>query len=233
MRKPRKHWSFYCVACLFVFQVRHCSGFTGCMHGRSTRTILCRQCASHFHLQVVCRPAAGSQEWTTASQSTASRLWRHQHQALQFELAATRPRSRLLLQTEQQQPAPEEQSAVAAQDDTVSVVSVSETLAVQDAAGLQDADTAEVASQAAEQPGVLQYQSGSSPAIDKQKLVDAAATQASQHLSALPGASDTSVQTHDLDTWPLVNPPFQPALHEVRTADWFVHLHHLRSVTRV
>lgn len=214
MRKPRKHWSCYCVACLFVFQVRHCSGFTGCMQDRSTRTILCTQGASHLHLQVVCQPAAGSQEWTTATQSAASRLWHHHHQALQFEVAATRPRSRLL-QTEQQQSAPEEQSAVAAQDD-ISVVSVSETIAVQDAAGLQDADTAEVASQTAEQPGVLQYQSGSSPAIDKQKLVDAAATQASQHLSALPGASDISIQTHDLDTWPLVNPLFQPALHEVR-----------------
>ena len=151
-------------------------------------------------------------------------MWQHQHQAawpLQPDFAASGTRSRVLLQleqllqSEQQQPGPVEQNVVAAQDD-VSAVSLPESVVAQDAAGLPDTEVAEVASQIAEQPNVLQYQSGGSSAIDKQKLIDAAATQASQHLSALPGASDTSVQTQDLDTWPLVDPPFQPALHEVR-----------------
>ena len=74
----------------------------------------------------------------------------------------------------------------------------------------------EAASQAqARQPMIQQYQPSNKPFLDTDRLISAAAAQASQLMS-------DSVQTHEgdnqFDAWPLVNPPFQEALHEVHSA---------------
>ena len=168
-------------------------------------------------IQALCHPLAGSPQWRHPAQLAASRSWqRQQHKDWPAQSEGAFPgtgTTRLLLQAELQQPGAEQQVHDAAQD-MVSAGDVSGSAAAQSAVSLQDAQLAETESLTAGQSGVLQYQMGSSPVIDEQKLIDAAATQASHHLSALP-ASDVPVRTHELDTWPLVNPTFQPALHEV------------------
>ena len=60
---------------------------------------------------------------------------------------------------------------------------------------------------------IVQYKSSSSPVIDEQKLIDAAASQASQLLSARDSSAE--IRGQDLDSWPLVDPPLEMALHEV------------------
>ena len=95
-------------------------------------------------------------------------MWQQQHQAAWPQspvFAASSAHSRLLLQTEQQQPEPEEQIAEAAENE-ISAVSLSDSQLAQDEARLQDTEVAEVASQTAEQLNVHQYQPGTSPAID-------------------------------------------------------------------
>lgn len=65
------------------------------------------------------------------------------------------------------------------------------------------------------QPNIQQYQPSNMPFIDTDRLISAAAAQASQLMV-------DSVQTHEgedqFDAWPLVDPPFQEALHEVSLA---------------
>ena len=60
--------------------------------------------------------------------------------------------------------------------------------------------------------GIQQYQPSNEPLVNTDRLISAAVTQASQ----LMGNSIGKYQEEDqFDAWPLVNPPFQEALHEV------------------
>lgn len=77
--------------------------------------------------------------------------------------------------------------------------------------------------------GIQQYQPGNMPLVNTDKLVSAAVAQAS-HLMA-----DT-IAVHEgenqFDTWQLVNPPFQEALHEVSNTS-YIHQqpwHHCSSI---
>ena len=61
--------------------------------------------------------------------------------------------------------------------------------------------------------GIQQYQPGSTPFVDQDRLISAAVMQASH----LMGDTVDKYEGEDqFDAWPLVNPPFQEALHEVR-----------------
>lgn len=70
-------------------------------------------------------------------------------------------------------------------------------------------------------PGIQQYQPSSMPFVSTDRLVSAAVAQASQIMA------DTTAQHEgesQFDAWPLVNPPFQEALHEVSNTS-SSHLH--------
>ena len=59
---------------------------------------------------------------------------------------------------------------------------------------------------------IQQYQPGSMPSVDEDRLISAAVTQASH----LMGDTVLQYEAEDqFDAWPLINPPFQEALHEV------------------
>lgn len=59
---------------------------------------------------------------------------------------------------------------------------------------------------------IQQYQPGSMPFVDQDRLISAAVTQASHLMGDTVGKYEGEDQ---FDAWPLVNPPFQEALHEV------------------
>lgn len=156
----------------------------------------------------------------STAQLTASRVWHDQHYTLWSTQSAsatgsadTKP-SRLLLQASEQSEAGSAQSLAGVQQhDSAGGESVS--AAVQAAVVLADNNADGRASHTVEQPEISQYQRGSSAIISNDRLMNAAAAQASQYLTALPGAATRPIQTSDLDTWPLVEPDFKPALHEV------------------
>lgn len=206
MRKPRKQWSVGC-AWLLIFQVCRSSKWRGPYAGVTTYF----KVTANIRIQGICGASASEHHWMSTSQLTASRMWHRQHQrgwsAPSVVSSDSLGTSRLLLQAEGQSQGVTVDGMQ--QDASLGVESVA--AAAQEVA-LPDTQIAEVASQSAEEPEVLQYQTGSSPSITNDKLIDAAANQASHYLSALP---ELPVQTHDLDAWPLVDPPFQPALHEV------------------
>lgn len=62
---------------------------------------------------------------------------------------------------------------------------------------------------------IQQYQPSSMPFVNEDRLISAAVTQASQLMGETVGKYEGEDQ---FDVWPLVNPPFQEALHEVSQA---------------
>ena len=110
--------------------------------------------------------------------------------------------ARLLLQSGQQQ-------------HTADVVHQDRNDSTTAAADVTDAEVASSVHATAKHSPLVQYKSRASPLIDEQKLIDAAAGQASQFLTAQARSAGVRTNPTDLDTWPLVNPPFEMAMHEV------------------
>ena len=120
--------------------------------------------------------------------------------------------ARGLLQAEQ-----ETDSAQQAKIDATHTVAEAQTTSSADqnmAAGMLSATETKLKMAAlpdALQPNIQQYQPSNMPLIDTDRLIAAAAAQASQLMV-------DSVQKHegedDFDAWPLIDPPFEEALHE-------------------
>ncbi len=67
------------------------------------------------------------------------------------------------------------------------------------------------------QSAVQEYQPSNAAVLDEPRLISAAASQASQSLA---DSIEETAGEDQFDAWPLVDPPFQDALHEVQHADY-------------
>ncbi len=133
----------------------------------------------------------------------------------------TEGNTRALLQAQQQQQL-DLQGSSTAHEDVYSTQTASEAGVVTDTALRTDTASlsqtepeALLAQRHEPQSAVQEYQPSNAAFLDEPRLISAAASQASQSLA---DAIKKKAGEDQFDAWPLVDPPFQDALHEVQHA---------------
>ncbi len=135
----------------------------------------------------------------------------------------TEGNTRALLQAEQQQPLDLQGSSTAYEDvDSNQIASeagiIAGTALRTDTASLSQTKSEALLAQRHEpQAAVQEYQPSNAAVLDEPRLISAAASQASQSLA---DSIEETAGEDQFDAWPLVDPPFQDALHEVKHADY-------------
>ncbi len=150
----------------------------------------------------------------------------HQHTPLtlgnQPRAVLTEGNTRALLQAEQQQQLDLQGSSAAYEDvDSNQIASeagiIVGTALRTDAASLSQTKSEALLAQRHEpQAAVQEYQPSNAAVLDEPRLISAAASQASQSLA---DSIEETAEEDQFDAWPLVDPPFQHALHEVQHAN--------------
>ena len=135
----------------------------------------------------------------------------------------TEGNTRALLQAEQQQQLNLQGSSTAYEDvDSNQIASeagiITDTALRTDTASLSQTKSEALLAQRHEpQAAVQEYQPSNAAVLDEPRLISAAASQASQSLA---DSIKETAGEDQFDAWPLVDPPFQDALHEVKHADY-------------
>ena len=133
----------------------------------------------------------------------------------------TEGNTRALLQAEQQQQLDLQGSSTAYEDvDSNQIASeagiIADTAIRTDTASLSQTKSEALLVQRHEpQSAVQEYQPSNAAVLNEPRLISAAASQASQSLA---DSIEETAGEDQFDAWPLVDPPFQDALHEVQYA---------------
>ena len=150
----------------------------------------------------------------------------HQHTPLtlgnQPRAVLTEGNTRALLQAEQQQQLDLQGSSAAYEDvDSNQIASeagiIAGTALRTDTASLSQTKSEALLAQRHEPQAAVQEYQPSNAVLDEPRLISAAASQASQSLA---DSIEETAGEDQFDAWPLVDPPFQDAIHEVKHADY-------------